>query len=325
MKLKIKAACIVALSSLIIPTAQAETFNIGTHFGDDHNLTDLAKKFAELLEEKTDGEFKVNVRTGDPFGDLYEVAGLVATGDRIMDVSLYSTEHDQRLTMTLMGGLVTNMEQAEELYGPDGKFFDILNEIGQDVGFKMVAWAPDGFGGIVFKGDYPEALPSDKVFRVRTPSYRGKVAAYQAFGFDVEPLPYSETYNALQTGLVDGIGTTPPGGAYSAFRDIADVYVYTKDYFDGAMGVSVNRDWYDSLPEDKRNAVDEAGREATEYVWDIAYERDEKHLKLLEEEGVTVVRFDDNDYARINEIVRESEWPIIRESLDEETMQKLEK
>jgi len=173
-----------------------------------------------------------------------------------------SSDIDPRLTIGYMGGLVYNYEQAEELYGPDGGFMKFLNEIGIESGYKYLAWAPTGFGGIAFREDAPSEIPSPKRYKIRSAPYKSMINRYTGMGFDPVPMAYSETYTALQIGAFDEKGATPPQEAFQVFSDVIDEYVYTRDYFEGIIGIAVNLNWYEnSLSDEERAALDKAGKE----------------------------------------------------------------
>lgn len=305
--------------------AHAETFSVGTVYGKDHIVTQMTEKFAESAEKKTDGDITVKVRMGSPFGDVYQISKQVANGQRKMDVVSMSSDIDKRLAIGLMGGLVSNYEQAFGLYGPNGKFLDIINDIGKDAGYKMLSWAPTGFGGICFRKDAPTKLPSETKYKVRVAPYKGMIARFEALGFSAVPMPYSETYTALQTGSIDGKGACPAQEAAQEFADVMETYLYSRDYFEGIIGVAVNNKWFDSLKPDIQNALVDAGREATALAWDGAKDREEKFLKELEDKNVKVVRLSADQYEQIKKIARDSEWPVLRETVGDEIMDKIEK
>ena len=293
-------------------SAHAETFSIGTVYGKDHAVSTMAVDFSERVEDYTNGGLKIKARYGSPFGDVYQIGKQVANGQRKIDVVSMSSDVDPRMTIGYMGGLVSNYEQAEDLYGPDGDFMMLLNDIGKESGFKYVAWAPTGFGGIAFRDDAPSEIPSPKRYKVRSAPYKSMINRYAGLGFDPVPMAYSETYTALQTGAIDAKGATPPEEAFQVFSDVMKEYVYTRDYFEGIIGVAVNLDWYEnSLSDSQRAAIDKAGKEATANIWKEAKQREDQFLDKLREAGIKVTTFTDEEYKEISDLVKMHEWPEI--------------
>src|SRR5699024_6159779 len=109
----------------------AQTFQIGTLYGKDHVMTKMAEKFAEAIEEKTDGEIKVKLSSVSPFVNVYQIGKHIANGQRKLDIVSMSSDVDKRLEIGYMGGLVINHEESRELYGSGGKFLDVINHIGE--------------------------------------------------------------------------------------------------------------------------------------------------------------------------------------------------
>lgn len=305
--------------------AHAENFPVGTIFGKDHVLTHMTEKFAESAKEKTNGDIVVQVRLGNPFGDVYQISKQVANGQRKLDVVVMSSEIDKRLAIGFMGGLVSDYDQAYKLYGPDGTFLEVMNDIGDEAGYKMLGWAPTGFGGICFRKEAPETLPSETKYKVRVAPYKGMIARFERLGFSAVPMPYSETFTALQTGAIDAKGACPAQEAAQEFADIIETYLYSRDYFEGILGVAVNKKWFDGLSKETQEALIKAGHEATTLAWEGAEAREEKFLKQLEDKNVKVVRLSADQYEEVKKMTQESEWPVLRETIGDEIMDKIEK
>lgn len=319
------AASVAGLSSVLLGSrvSAAQTFPIGTLFGKNHVISQMSAKFADVAKERTGGEINVIPRVGSPFGDVYQIGKQVANGQRSLDVVSMSSDVDPRLSIGNMGGLVSNMEEAAQLYGPNGKFVDVLNFIGEDVGYRYLFAAPSGFGGIGFRGDAPETLPSDRKYKTRVSPYKGMIARFEALGFNAIPMPFSETYTALQTGAIDAKGATPPQEAVDTFMDVIKNYVYARDYFEGIVGVAVHLPWFNKQPESIQQALVEAGQQAWAFGWQDAEANQQVYLDELRNNGINVITFDQDKYDEIKKIAQDSEWPVLDETVDSEVMDKI--
>lgn len=314
----------ISLCVSVSASVQASTFSIGTVFGKDHAVSNMAVDFAERVDEYTDGEIKIRTRYGSPFGDVYQIGKQVANGQRKIDVVSMSSDVDPRMTIGYMGGLVSNYEQAEDLYGADGDFIMLLNDIGKEAGFKYLAWAPTGFGGIAFRDEAPSVIPSPERYKVRSAPYRSMINRYAGLGFDPVPMAYSETYTALQTGAIDAKGATPPEEAFQVFSDVMEEYLHTRDYFEGIIGIAVNLEWYENtLTDSQRAALDKAGKEATANIWLEAKDREEQVLEKLRESGIKVTTFSDAEYKEISDLVKQYEWPEIEKLVGPAMMERI--
>lgn len=323
--LTLGAASLAGLGSLLFGSTAhaAQNFPVGTLYGKDHVVSRQAATFAAAVAEKTGGEIKVVPRTGSPFGDVYQIGKQVANGQRKMDVVSMSTDVDPRLSIGYMGGLVSNWDEVIQLYGPNGKFIDVLNWIGEDVGYKYLYTAPSGFGGIGFRGDAPITLPSPVKYKTRVAPYKGMIARFEGLGLNAIPMPYSETYTALQTGAIDAKGATPPEEAVDAFADVLKHYLYSRDYFEGIIGMAVNLDWFNSQPANIQEALVSAGQEAWASGWENVEANEQVFLDTLREKGVDVIVLDDATYENIKKIAQETEWPVLEETVGKELMDRI--
>jgi len=333
MSLNRKLRCVtIGLVSLGFPlaadaqeTKPEYSLDMQTVFGEGHIVSDTVQAFAQRANEMSDGRIDVTVRYGSPFGDFYETARQLAQGSTEIGTFVASSELDKRFTITLMGGLVTDWDQARKIYGPDGPFLKLVNEIGEDVGVKYIAWVPTGFGGIPFQGDdAPSTLPSPKSYKVRIPPFRSMEARFEALGFNTVTMPFSETYTAMQTGVIDGKGATPPEEAYQSFADVTGVYLYSKDYFEVVIGIGVNVDWLNGLPEEDRQIIETAGLEAARGAWAVAEDVEEESLQKFEKNGsIELRRLSADEHKKVQSIIRDAEWPVIEEGIGSEMMSRI--
>jgi len=316
----------IALFPNIAHSSEAkQDVTIQTVFGEGHIVTDMVEEFARQVRVFSDNRIKVTVRYGSPYGGVYEMSGQVARGLREITTFVASSEIDPKLTIGFMGGLVSSYEEAEKVYGPNGPFMSLVNEIGAQAGFKYIAWAPTGFGGIAFRDEAPEALPSPETFKVRVAPVKSMEERYRSLGFNPVPMPYSETYTALQTGAIDGKGATPPQEGFQDFGDITKVYVYSRDYFEAVVGIGVSLNWLNELTPEDRAAVERAGYGATRFAWSVGEATEREFLNKFRESGVEVVEFSADDYRRLNQLAQKSEWPIIEEIVGTAMMNRIRK
>lgn len=303
----------------------AQTFQIGTMYSMEHIQSIMATKFAEIAKEQTGGEINVIPRAGSPFGDVYQIAKQVANGQRKLDIVYMSSDVDPRLSIGLMGGLVTNFEQATQLYGKGskGRFIEILNSIGEEVGYKYLCCSPSGFGGIAFRRDAPKSLPSVVKYKTRIPPYKSMIARYEAFNLAPIPMPYSEVYTALQTGAVDAKGATPPQEAADSFTDVIQHYMYSRDYFEGIGGIAVNLDWFNKQPSTVQQGLVEAGEEAANFVWKDAESLDRHFMDEMKNKDINIITFSDDEYVKIKNLTQESEWPVLEAEIGKDLMNRI--
>src|SRR6266849_6856271 len=97
-------------------------------------------------------------------------------------------------------------------------------------------------------------------------------------------MAFSEIYQALQTGVVDGTENTP-SNEYT--QKMHEVQKYTMLSEHGYIGYAViaNKPFWDGLPADIRAGLDKAMAEATKFSNDIAQKENDNALEEIKKSG----------------------------------------
>jgi TRAP-type C4-dicarboxylate transport system substrate-binding protein len=89
-------------------------------------------------------------------------------------------------------------------------------------------------------------------------------AQMRALGANPQVLAFSEVYQALQTGVVDGT-ENPPSNMYTQKMHEVQKYVTVSNHGYLGYAVIVNKKFWDGLPADIRTALDKAMKDATTF------------------------------------------------------------
>lgn len=247
-----------------------------------------AEKFKELAEAKTNGAVKVEIY---PNSTLYK---------------------DKEEMEALQMGAVQMLAPSLAKFGPLGvkefevfdlpyifRGYDDLHKITQgDVGkslleklekkgVKGLAYWDNGFK--VMSANKPLKAAEDyKGLKMRIQSSKVLEAQMRALGANPQVMPFSETYQALQTGVVDGT-ENPPSNLYTQKMHEVQKNVSVTNH--GYLGYAViaNKGFWDKLPEDVRKGLDEALKESTDYANQIAKEENDKSLEAVKASGKTEI------------------------------------
>ena len=154
-------------------------------------------------------------------------------------------------------------------------------------GIKGLAYWDNGFKS--FSANTPIKTPEDlkgKKFRIQS----SKVLEEQMRELKAIPqvMPFSEVYQALQTGVVDGT-ENPISNFYTQKMNEVQKYLTITDH--GYLGYAViaNKKFWDGLPADVRTQLETAMKEATDYANKIAKTSNEKDLESVKATGKTQV------------------------------------
>ena len=247
-----------------------------------------AEKFKALAEQYTNGAVKVEVYANSTlYKDKEEMEALQLGAVQLLAPSLAK-----------FGPLgVREFEVFDLPYIFDG--YDALNKITQGpVGAQLLAkLEPKGIRGLAFWDN------GFKSFSANTPikkpeDLRGKKMRIQSSKVleeqmrEVKSLPqvmaFSEVYQALQTGVVDGT-ENPHSNLFTQKMHEVQKHMTLTDH--GYLGYAVitNKKFWDGLPAEVRTQLDKAMVESTVYANQIAKEENDKSLEAVRASGKTEI------------------------------------
>jgi C4-dicarboxylate-binding protein DctP len=109
-------------------------------------------------------------------------------------------------------------------------------------------------------------------------------AQFRAVGANPQKMAFSEVYQALQTGVVDGQENTWSNIYSQKFYEVQKTIAETNHGVIDYM-VITNAKWWDGLPPDVRKGLEEAMAEATAHANKLANDLNERDRKRIEEAG----------------------------------------
>ncbi|MFO1154103.1 MAG: TRAP transporter substrate-binding protein [Rhodospirillales bacterium] len=245
-----------------------------------------AERFKELAEKYTDNKVKIEIY---PNSQLYK---------------------DKEELESLQLGSVQMLAPSLAKFGPLGaKEFEAFDlpclfpdyaglhritdgEIGAELLKKLESRGIIGLdywdnGFKVFSANTPlKAVADFKGLKMRVQSSKVLEAQMRALGAIPQSMPFSEVYQGLQTGVVDGT-ENPPSNMYT--QKMFEVQKYGMVSNHGYLGyaVIVNKKFWEGLPADIRTQLAKAMTEATAYNNEIAKKDNDDALAAMKASGKT--------------------------------------
>jgi C4-dicarboxylate-binding protein DctP len=243
-----------------------------------------AEHFAKLANEKTQGKVKVEVFANSTlYKDKEEVEALQLGSVHMLAPSLakFGPLGVKQFEVFDLPYIFDGYDQLHTVTeGPIGK--DLLAKL-SDKGILGLAYWDNGFK--VMSAN--KALREVKDFRgqkMRIQSSKVLEAQMKALGASPQVMAFSEVYQALQTGVVDGT-ENPPSNLYTQKMFEVQKYVTKSDHGYLGYAVIVNKPFWDGLPADIRKSLEEAMVESTTYANDIAKQENEESLAKVKASG----------------------------------------
>jgi C4-dicarboxylate-binding protein DctP len=154
-------------------------------------------------------------------------------------------------------------------------------------GIKGLAFWDNGFKS--FSANTPIRTPADlKGKKMRIQSSKVLEEEMRSVGAIPQVIAFSEVYQALSTGVVDGT-ENPISNFYTQKMNEVQKYLTLTNHGYLGYAVIVNKKFWDGLPPDIRGELEQAMKEATDYANKIAQEENDTALEEVKKSGKTTV------------------------------------
>ncbi len=172
------------------------------------------------------------------------------------------------------------------------------SQIARDkTGVEFVAYGETGFRHILSKNPV-HSLADLQGLKIRVPQLRIWVDFWTLLGSAPTPLPYSEQYSALSTGIIDAIDSDVFSVEGFKFFEQAKHLTLTGHWF-LPKAVRVNAAWLDSLPDDLQDLVRTSADEAFAEQRRINRALADQTLEGLKAQGVEVFTLPAEELAQM--------------------------
>jgi len=245
-----------------------------------------AEYFKKLAEERTKGKVKVEVYANSTlYKDKEEVEALQLGSVQMLAPSLakFGPLGVREFEVFDLPYLFDNYDELHKVTrGPVGK--QLLAKL-EPKGIIGLAYWDNGFKDM--SANKPLRQPSDfRGLKMRIQSSKVLDSQMRALGAVPQVMAFSEVYQALQTGVVDGT-ENPPSNLYTQKMHEVQKYLTLSDHGYLGYAVIVNKKFWEGLPPDIRKALDSAMEDATKYADDIAKKENDEALEAVKKSGKT--------------------------------------
>jgi C4-dicarboxylate-binding protein DctP len=247
-----------------------------------------AQKFKELAEAATKGRVKIELYPNSQlYKDKEELEALQLGSVQMLAPSLskfgpLGVKEFEVYDLPYI--LPSKAALARVNEGPVGK--SLLKKL-ESKGIVGLAFWDNGFKEMT--ANKPLRMPADfKGSKMRIQSSKVLDAQMRALGANPQVLAFSEVYQAMQTGVVDGSENTP-SNIYTQKVHEVQKHLTVSDHGYIGYAVIVNKKFWDALPADVRTSLDGAMKEATRYANDIAQKENDAALEAIRKSGKTEV------------------------------------
>jgi tripartite ATP-independent transporter DctP family solute receptor len=248
-------------------------------------------------------------RANERLGDRAQVIVFGSSqlgGDEVLLQKLKLGTVDLALPSTIMSSIVEEFGLFEMPYLVADRahmgrieqdvFWPDLHPLAVERGYEILAVWENGFRHVT-NNVRPIRVPDDlRGIKLRTPRGVWRIKMFQGFGANPTPMPLSEVFIALQTGVMDGQENPLAQIVSAKFHEVQSYlsltgHVYTPAY------VTVGADRWARLPNEVRRVLRETAVETQAFVYATAARMDEELRQVLQDAGVAVNEPDQPNFA----------------------------
>ena len=228
-----------------------------------------ALKFKELAEKKLPGKVQVEVfPSSQLFGDAKELEALLLGDVQFIAPSLSKFDrYTKKIQLFDLPFLFDDIE-AVDRFQSSAKGQELLTSM-KNRGLVGLAYWHNGMKQLSTNRDKLTRPEDVKGLKFRIQASDVLEAQFRALGANPQKMAFSEVYQALQTGVVDGQENTWSNIYSQKFHEVQKTIAETNHGVIDYMVVT-NAKWWDGLPADVRKGLSEAMAEATAHANKIA-------------------------------------------------------
>jgi C4-dicarboxylate-binding protein DctP len=247
-----------------------------------------AERFKQLAEERTKGKVKVELYPNSQlYKDKEELEMLQLGSVQMLAPSLakFGPLGEREFEAFDLPYLFASYDELHKVTdGPIGA--GLLKKL-ESKGIVGLAYWDNGFKAMT--ANKPLRQPEDvKGLKLRIQSSKVLDAQMRALGGIPQVMAFSEVYQALQTGVVDGTENTDSNIYTQKMHEVQKFLTVTDHGYIGYV-VVVNKKFWDGLAPDLRTALDGAMQDATSYGNHIARQENDTALEAIKQSGKTQV------------------------------------
>ena len=286
----------------------------------DHPATKQMDGIAKEIAEKTGGRIEVKVYPANQLGDYSLVYEEQIRGTIDMSCISVPSQFDPRMELIYINGYVSDYEDAKKVFAQDGWLFNKMNEYNERLGVKLLGFFMEGMIGTGTTKPAKDPLnpAADQDVLIRVPNMDVYKLAAEAMGYRTVTIPYADVYQAIQTGVVNGVNGYPVAAAYTALGDVLKHWYMTNYSVEILNFMISGKTWEKIKPEDQAIIKDILARATTDSI-ENAKNVDEHYMNLMKEKGIEVHTYTKEELSPIMKACATT-WPKLEKNMTKELM-----
>ena len=296
---KLMTILVLALALCVTSAAMAETvLQLGTTVNEQDSFQVAAEKFAELVAERTNGEYKIEIYPNGTLGGESDMLDSMSMG--MLDMGIITSgpfvNFSEMMGVLDMPYLFATNEEAYEVL--DGEIGQELLVTLEDAGLKGLAYAERGFRNVTTSVRPVNSAADLKGLKLRVMENEVYTATFKALDVNAVPMAWAEALTAMQQGTIEG-QENPVNVMYSyKLWEYGQKYATFDRHSYATAIITMSYDVYSALDEATQEIFTQAAQEAAEYERAWVAEQEAGQIQALKDNGMEIVENPDVDSFR---------------------------
>lgn len=257
----------------------------------DYPTTQAAYKFAELVEQKTNGKIHIDVYHGGQLGDEKAVIEQLQFG--AIDFTRVSlsplSEFEKSLNILQLPYLYKDAAQMwRVLDGPIGDQFLNSMEKNNLIG---LSWFDAGARNFYDSKRPITKLEDLKGLKIRVQESQLMMGMVSALGANPTPMAYGEVYSGLQTGVIDGAENNWPSYDSVSHYEVAKYYVLDEHTRVPEMQM-VSKITWDKFSDEEKAIIRECAKESAKIERQLWAEKEKASEEKVRAAGCVITELE---------------------------------
>jgi len=276
----------VAIASLIsLGTAAAQTVlkSSDTH-PDGYPTVEGVKYFGQLVKERTDGRYEVEVYHSAQLGEEKDTIEQVRSG--VIELNRVSmAPFNGTVKESIVPALPYIFRSEDHMHKVmDGPIGDQIKAAFEPAGLVVLAFYDAGSRSFYNSKRPIKTVEDMKGLKFRVIQSDVFVDMVAALGASATPMPYGEVYSAIETGVIDGAENNFPSYESAKHFEVAKNFSLDEHTIVPEVFVMSKVSWDKLTPEDQE-IFKQAARESMERQWELWDARVAESRKIVEAAG----------------------------------------
>lgn len=261
------------------------------------------EKLAELIEERTDGRYVMELYPNGQIGNERDMIEGVQMGSLGMAIvaSGPMANFAPELGVVDLPFLFRDYDHADKVFN---------GEIGQELmsgidkaGFKALSMWENGFRNLTNNKRAINSVDDVEGLKIRTMENKMHQALWRELGVDPVPMAWGDAYTAMQQGAIDGQENPLPIILAMKVSEVNQYLAITEHVYAPAVLVMSGSMW-DKVSDEDKLIIQECADEAGVYERTVSREQTENALKELESMGMTITHPDKSEFAEMSKEIK---------------------